>query len=59
MIYFYFAEIEFLKHKHAIVLIPLMHNLESSFKYLLEKKVTIFMITHNRKKQLFGVDEYQ
>ena len=37
MIYFYFAEIEFLKHKHAIVLIPLMHNLESSFKYLLEK----------------------
>jgi hypothetical protein len=38
MTYSDLAEIEFLKHKHAIVLIPLMHNLESSFKSLLEKR---------------------
>ena len=30
MIYFYFVEIEFLKHKYAMILIPLTRKIESS-----------------------------
>jgi hypothetical protein len=59
MIYFYFAEIEFLKHKYAMILIQLTRNHGMVFQVFIRKKVNVFMITLNHKKQLLGVDEYQ